>query len=394
MKKNYQHTMIACYFGFITQAIVNSYVPLLFLTFQREYGVTLERLASIASINFAIQLVVDFIAARFADRIGHRRVMVAAHLLAALGLVGLAVLPGCFADPYYGILLSVFLYAVGGGLIEVLVSPIAEACPTEKKDAQMSLLHSFYCWGVVGVVLLSTVFFQLFGIRHWRLLACIWALVPLYNLVQFLVVPLNRVVEDGRGMRMGELFRTRVFWLMALLMVASGASEQGMSQWASAFAESALGVSKTVGDLMGPCMFSITMGIARTIYARSSYRLPLKRFMAFSAVLCVACYLMASLGGLPVFGLIGCGLCGLSVGIFWPGMLSIASATCPRGGTAMFALLALAGDLGCSSGPGLVGLVSGAQGGNLKAGLLAGVVFPIIMLLGLPLLGRRESKRQ
>lgn len=384
--------MMACYIGYITQAIANNFAPLLFLTFQNQYNIPLSQIAMIASINFGIQLLVDLAAAKFVDRIGYRACMLAAHIFNVIGIAGLAVFPGWLPDPFVGLLVSVFFYAVGGGLIEVLISPIAEACPTEKKDAQMSLLHSFYCWGVVAVVALSTLFFVVFGIENWRVLAFVWAVVPFVNFFNFLVVPINKVVEEGEGMSIRQLFKSKLFWLLALLMVCSGASELSMSQWASAYTESALKVTKTMGDMLGPCLFAVLMGCARVFYAKCSEKVDLTKFMLLSGGLCVICYLLASLSGNSFLGLLGCGLCGLSVGIMWPGTFSVASASCPKGGTAMFALLALAGDLGGSMGPLVVGSVSRIMGENLKMGVLAAIVFPILMILGLVVLRKRYWK--
>ena len=388
-RTNFQHTMAACYLGYITQAIANNFAPLLFLTFQSEFGIPLSQIAALSSINFGIQLVVDFLSARFVDRIGYRACMVGAHVCNTIGIAGLAFFPSLTPDPFAGLLIAVFFYAIGGGLCEVLVSPIAEACPTEKKDAQMSLLHSFYCWGVVAVVGLSTAYFAAFGVGAWRALACLWAIVPLVNIFNFLIVPINPVTVDGEGMGIGALLRTKLFWLLALLMVCSGASELSMSQWASAFTESALGVAKSVGDLAGPCAFALLMGSARMFYAKFSDNVDLTKFMMLSGGLCVVCYLLAGLSRSPVLGLLGCGLCGLSVGIMWPGTFSVATVALRGGGTAMFALLALAGDLGGSLGPALVSASAQLAGGSLKAGLLAAIVFPALMILGLVLLRKK-----
>ena len=390
--ENYNHTLRASYIGYISQAIVNNFAPLLFLTFQKTYGISLDKITLLVTMNFAVQLLVDFLAAGFVDRIGYRRAIVLAHLLCAGGVAGLGILPELTADPYLGFLGAVLLYAAGGGLIEVMISPIVEACPTERKEAAMSLLHSFYCWGHVLVVVASTVFFRVAGIGNWRILAFIWALVPFFNCFYFARVPIRSMTGEGRGMSMRQLAGSGVFWLFVLLMVCSGASEQAMSQWASAFAESGLKVSKTMGDLAGPCMFSLLMGLSRALYARYSEKIRLPVFMTISALLCVFSYLMAAYGPDPVLALLGCGLCGLSVGILWPGAFSLASAGCPRGGTAMFALLALAGDLGCAAGPALVGLVSRAAEGGMKAGLAAAAWIPAVLVFGLCWVMYRERK--
>jgi len=380
VKTDYGHTIYASYLGYITQAIVNNFVPLLFLTFQSQYGITLEKLGLLVTINFGIQLFVDFIAAKFIDKIGYRTAIVAAHIFSGLGLIGLAVFPELL-PPYAGIVLAIICYAIGGGIIEVLVSPIVEACPTTKKEAAMSLLHSFYCWGHVFVVLASTLFFSFAGIQNWKWMAVLWAIIPFANAIYYSLVPLATPVEEGKGMSMGELLKNKTFWILFLLMICSGASEQGMSQWASAFAESGLKVSKTVGDLAGPCLFAVLMGTSRALYAKLSDKISLKAAMIGSGCLCIVCYLLAAFAPHPVLGLIGCAVCGFSVGIMWPGTFSLASNSLPAGGTAMFAFLALAGDLGCGSGPTIVGAVAERFGDDLKIGVLSAIVFPILLVV-------------
>lgn len=392
--KKYNHTIYASFIGYVVQAVINNFIPLLFLTFQSQYRISLDKITLLVTFNFGIQLFVDMASVKFVDRIGYRTCIIGAHILSAAGLIGLTTLPELLPDPFAGLLLSVAVYAVGGGLIEVLVSPIVEACPTERKDAAMSLLHSFYCWGHVGVVLLSTLYFKLFGTGNWKFLAVLWALIPLFNAFFYAKAPIPSLMQEGEeGMKLGQMFRTKLFWIMLLLMMCAGACEQGISQWASAFAELGLGVSKTVGDLAGPLLFAILMGLARVFYGKYSEKIKLEKFMGISALLCLTSYLLASLSGSPVLALAGCGLCGLSVGILWPGTFSLSAGSIRGGGTALFALLALAGDLGCSGGPTFVGLVSGAFGDNLKKGILAGVIFPVLLLVGLALY-RHERHRK
>ena len=390
--KNYKKTLIACYLGFITQAISANFTPLLFLTFRGSYGISLELIALIPTVFYLTQLLVDLVAVKLADRIGYRICVIASQVVSALGLILMAFLPELLPDPFVGIMIAVVLYAIGSGLIEVLLSPIVEACPFENKAGVMSLLHSFYCWGAVGVILGSTLFFAVFGMAYWRILALIWAAVPLLNTVNFLSCPIERLVEDGEGLRIGQLLRLPLFLLMILLMICVGASEATMTQWASAFTEAALGVSKTVGDLAGPCLFAVFMGLSRVFYGKKSEKLDLARVMLVCGVLCVACYLLAALSPIPAIGLIGCALCGLAVGIMWPGTISISSQRCPRGGTAMFAFLALAGDLGAAIGPGMVGGIAEAAGGDLKTGLLFAVIFPALLVFGLILLIKRAKR--
>ena len=391
MGKNYRKTLLACYLGFITQAIVANFTPLLFLKFHADRGIPLGKIALIPTAFFLTQLLVDVLCARFVDSIGYRRSVVLSEVTSALGLAGLAVIPDLFPDPFMGIMLCVVVYAVGSGLIEVLGSPIVEACPFDNKDAVMSLLHSFYCWGSVGVILLSTAFFALFGIDHWRVLACLWALVPLYNIYNFATCPIERLTEEGKGMTMGALFKTPLFWLAIVLMICAGASELSMAQWASAYTEAALGFSKSVGDLIGPCLFAVTMGVSRVIYGKYGAKMNLLHFMMGSGALCLCCYLLASLSKNPVLGLIGCVFCGFSVGIMWPGTISITSPRLPQGGTAMFALLAMAGDLGGAFGPSLVGAVTQRSGDSLQSGMLVGCAFPLVLIIALILLSRAEK---
>ncbi|WP_343210679.1 MFS transporter [Anaerolentibacter hominis] len=394
---NYKHTLYASYTGFITQAIVNNLAPLLFLTFQNTFSISLAQIGLLVSINFCVQMVVDFLATRFVDRLGYRVCIVTAHILAAAGVAGLGIFPYLLPSAYAGLMLSVIIYGIGGGLIEVLISPIVEALPGEEKASAMSLLHSFYCWGHVGVVLLSTLFFVTAGIGHWYILPLLWAIVPLCNTFVFAKVPLCKLVEDQEKMSVKGLIGLKLFWMFILLMICSGAAEQAMVQWASLFAESGLGVSKTVGDLLGPCAFAVLMGLSRVFYGKFGSRIDLKRFIRLSSILCIGSYLLAALSPWPLLSLAGCALCGLSVGIMWPGTLSLSSRFCPQGGTAMFALLALAGDVGCALGPGLVGRISTAveQGKaawsqvlfpgqplaeiGLKTGLTVAVIFPLVM---------------
>lgn len=392
MKDKYQNTMYACFVGYIVQAIVNNFVPLLFLTFESSYGIPLSQITMLITFNFGIQLLVDLLSAKFVDKIGYRVSIVMAHIFAALGLAGLVVLPDLLSNAFAGLLIAVVIYAIGGGLIEVLISPIMESCPSENKEKAMSLLHSFYCWGHVGVVLLSTLFFWFFGIADWKILALLWVIIPVCNGILFCKVPIAPLIEEGEtGMSLRELCKNRIFWILMLMMMCAGASEQAVSQWASTFAEQGLGVSKTIGDLAGPMSFAILMGSARAFYGKFGDRIDLDKFMQASSLLCIVSYLCISLSPSPLFSLIGCSLCGLSVGIMWPGTFSKASAALRNGGTAMFALLALAGDVGCSGGPTLVGFVTGLASDDLKKGILAGIIFPILLIVGLVSL--KKAKR-
>ena len=390
-QKNYKKTLAACYLGFVTQAITANFTPLLFLTFKSTYGITLEKIAMIPMVFYLAQLLIDLAATKFADKIGYRTCVVASQVLSAAGLVSMTCLPELLSIPFVGILISVVLYAVGSGLIEVLVSPIVEACPFDHKDGVMSLLHSFYCWGALGVISGSTLFFAAFGIEHWKILTVIWALVPLYNTFNFISCPIERLVEGGKSMSIRQLLRLPLFWVIIILMICTGASEATMAQWASAFTESALGVSKTVGDLAGPGLFAMFMGISRMLYGKFSEKLDLTKVMLICGAMCAGCYLLAFLSASPVLALTGCAFCGLAVGIMWPGSISISSQKCPRGGTAMFAFLALAGDLGATVSPAMVGSFSELAGGNLKTGLFAATVFPVVLTLQLLILKKKVN---
>lgn len=379
MNKNYKKTLLACYLGFITQAISANFAPLLFITFYKSYNISFGKLALIPTCFYITQIVIDFACTKFVDKVGYRISIIISEITSAVGLIGLAFLPSILPNPFIGIIICVIIYAIGSGLIEVLCSPIVEACPFENKDGMMSLLHSFYCWGAVGVILGSTLFFKIFGLDHWRILSCIWALIPLLNIYNFVTCPIEPIVEDGKGMTTKELFKTNIFWILIILMVCAGSSEAVIAQWSSAFTESSLNVSKTIGDLVGPCGFAFFMGLSRVLYVKFNKKIDLTIFMTFSGLLCFCCYLLAGLTNIPILGLIGCMLCGFSVGIMWPGSISISSSILPKGGTTMFALLALAGDLGGSIGPMVVGNVSQMMGDNLQIGILSGIGFPIIL---------------
>jgi len=391
-RPNYRSTVFACFTGYVVQAAIVNFAPLLFLTFQATYGIPLSQITLLITVNFVIQLLVDFLSANIVDKIGYRPCILAANVFCAAGLVGLAVLPDLLPSAYAGLLIATAFYAVGGGLIEVLISPIVEACPSEHKEKRLSLLHSFYCWGHVGVVLLSTLFFVCVGIEHWKLLAVLWAALPVLCFCLFLRAPIAPVVEEGeRGMSTGELLKNKIFWLLLLMMICAGASEQAVSQWASLFAEQGLGVSKTLGDLFGPTLFAVCMGTSRALFGKLGHKLHLDRFMTLSCLLCVCSYLLLTLVPNTIVNLIACGMSGFSVGIMWPGTLSTATGALKRGGTAMFALLALGGDIGCMLGPTLSGGVSSASG-SLKGGILSAIVFPVLLTVSVLIMTRAIKK--
>lgn len=390
IRNNYKHTFYASYAGYFVQSIINNFIPLLFLTFQNSFGLSYDKISLLIVINFGVQLCVDFLSAYVIEKIGYRICVITAHVFASVGLIGLSIFP-FIMNPYAGIILSIIIYATGSGIIEVIISPLVEACPSESKAGAMSLLHSFYCWGQMCVVLFSTLFFNLAGIGNWRVLAVLWALVPIVNGIYFCIVPIPKALSENKGMSIRNLLETKLFYILAAVMLCSGASELAMSQWASAFAESGLKVSKTFGDLLGPCLFAVLMGSARVFYSKFSKTLPLGKAMISSAILCAVSYLVAGLSPYPIVSLLACAVCGFSVGIMWPGTFSLAAEKIPAGGTAMFALLALFGDTGCATGPALVGKATTLLGDNLGKGLLFAVVFPIVMIVCVGRMGNKKN---
>ncbi|WP_440065484.1 MFS transporter [Streptosporangium sp. OZ121] len=396
----YDHTRRACYTGYVTQAIVNNLAPLLFIVFQTRYQLPLEMLGRLVLLNFATQLVTDIVAVRFVDRTGYRVPLVLAHILSALGLVLLAVAPAVSPSPYLGLCVAIVVYAVGGGLLEVLVSPVVDALPSpqEGKAAAMSLLHSFYCWGQVAVVAGSTLLLAWIGQDAWQVLPVAWALVPLVNMVAFLRVPLPATVPDEHRTSLRALFGAPAFAAAVVLMLCAGAAELTMSQWSSLFAEEGLGVSKVWGDLAGPCLFAVLMGIGRIVYGLWGERIPLVPAMASCGALATVCYLVVCLSSDPVVSLVGCAVCGLAVSLLWPGTFSLAAARFPLGGAAMFGVLAVFGDAGGAAGPWIAGAAADASaaangflsalsaalpgdgGSGLRTGILVATVFPLAVV--------------
>ena len=396
MKLTARHTVRASYIGYLTQAITINFAPLLFVTFERDYNISLGKIGLLIGVSFLTQFAADALAVKFADKVNQRAAVIVAHICAVLGMTGFAYLPDIMPDPYIGLMISVVVAAVGGGIIEVFISPIVEAAPTENKSAEMSLLHSFYSWGLAGVVLLSTLFFVTVGREHWRILSCLWAIIPAVGALCFCFVPiyqLKSVSEDGEA-KGRSVFATLTFWVFFLMMFCAGAAEQAMSQWASNFAETGLGVDKWVGDLLGPFSFAILMGTARVAYGKSSGRIRLKKFIILSSVLCIAAYLITALSPVPWVSLIGCALCGLSTGIMWPGTYSLAAERIEGGGIRMFALLAMAGDMGCLAGPTAAGWIAEACGNKLQISFLLSAIFPalIIIMACFGLKGKKNKK--
>lgn len=391
-KGPYRKTLFACFAGSVTQAAINNLAPLLFVIFQDSFDISLSRIGALILINFLTQLTVDAVCVRFADKIGHRPLLVAAHILCCAGLIAMALLPGLVFAPYPALVVSVLLYAMGGGIIEVLTSPVADRIPGGQGSLTMSLLHSFYCWGHVVVVLVTTALLLILGHGAWRVLPLVWAVLPLANAVAFSRVPIPELPPEEHRLPLKALMKNKLFLVAIFVMAVSGAAELVMAQWASLFAEKGLGVSKAMGDLLGPCLFAFLMGVARLGYALMGARLKLSRVLIISGLWAVGCYLVASLSQSPLISLIACACCGLGVSLLWPGTLSLSARTFEGGGTALFSLLAMGGDMGCSLGPWLVGIIAGAAQGGLKTGVLVGTVFPVLVVAGVFVMARGSRR--
>lgn len=392
MRKSFKATIGASCIGYFIQAILINFAPLLFVTFQKEFGLSLSQLSVLIATNFITELIIDFLCSKYVSTIGYRRCVIIAQVMSFIGLVLLPVLPSIMANKFVALIIATVFCGLGGGMIEVLISPIVEACPTKNKGGTMSLLHSFYCWGQMAVVLLSTIFFRTVGLDNWKMLSLIWAIVPLIDLVLFCFVPINTLVEKSEESSFKELLGNKIFWILFIMMLCAGASEIAITQWASSFAEAGLGVEKWVGDLIGPCLFAITMGSARVFYARASEKINLESGILVSSCICVLSYLVIVFSPIPIISLVGCAICGIGCGMLWPGSFSVAMRRIPKGGVPLFGLLAFAGDMGCLSGPVVAGFISDIFGGNLKVGFLFAMIFPITLALMVLLLKKCFKK--
>ncbi|MBE6577348.1 MAG: MFS transporter [Ruminococcaceae bacterium] len=392
MKLNAKYTVVACFIGIINQALVINFSPLLFTTFESELGISLAKISTLIAISFITQLLMDFTASKLPRLFNKRITVVIGQICASVGLISLAVLPSIL-PPFIALIIATVIGAFGSGIIEVMGNPIIEACPIDNKNKLLTFMHSGYCWGLVLTVALSTLFFHFVGIEHWRLLACLWAIVPAVNAILFSVVPIYKMeAAPAKKSKERSIFHSFIFVAFFVLMVSAGAAEQAMSQWASTFAEQGLGVSKSIGDILGPCAFALLMGLARVLYAKYSEKMNLYKFMMFSSILCVCSYLLAALSPSPILSLIGCAICGFSVGIMWPGTLCMATEQIPHGGVKMFALLALAGDIGCTAGPTAAGFAAELAGNNLSVGFLVSILFPLLMIIFISLITRYKKR--
>lgn len=405
MQRSFKSTTVACYIGYFVQAIINNLSPILFIVYRSEFQISLGAIGNLIFINFLAQTAVDVLSVKIVDRIGYRKIILTSHACAFIGLVLLGILPQIMDKPFWGLVIATVISAIGSGMIEVTISPVVDSIPSDRKEADMSLLHSFYCWGQMVVVALSTLFIRLAGNHYWFVLPFLWALVPLCNLFNFSTVPFMPTLKEEEKIPLRKLLSDKPFIIAMVLMLCAGASELAMSQWSSYFAEAGLGVSKFMGDLLGPCLFAVFMGCGRLLFGIFGEKINLKKAMFFCAALCIVCYSVTAFSPSPLLSLFGCALTGFSISLFWPGTFSMFSAMYPNGGAAMFSVLAILGDIGCSVGPWLVSTVSTAaqnanpvlsDGGALKTGLAFGNLFPILIivsLLFLPLCRKKTVDR-
>ena len=385
--KKYSLTLTACYVGYVIQAMVNNLSPLLFVQFKRQFALDSAMLSFIIFINFGLQIIVDSLSAKITEKIGYRAGAILAQVFSCTGLVCLGVLPNVI-NPFAGIITATVLMAIGGGFVEVILSPVIEALPLGNKSGAMCFLHSFYCWGHIFTVLAATIYFNLFTIDAWRYLPVALAVIPLLNCITFAVCPLETLEGDETPSSYKSIFTMRGFWLFPVLILASGAAEQAIAQWASDFAEIGLGVDKTLGDVFGTCLFALGMALSRTVYGVLGKKIDLKKAFVLCGGLLIGSYLLAALSPSAGLSLAGIAFGGVFVGLLWPGLYAVAGQAYPKGGTKMFGVLALFGDIGCTVGPTLTGLVSN----DIKTGLLFATCFPIIVFICSVILLKRTKK--
>ena len=392
--------MLACEFGITTQSAVNNLAPILFVIFKDNFGISYTMIASLMLFNFLVQIATDFTAIKILGILDYRKSGILAQACAALGLIMLGVLPNII--PIYPALFTSTLFmAFGGGLLEVMVSPIVDSLEKGQSSAKMNMLHSFFCWGQVAVVLTATAAIKLFGSNIWYIIPISWAIVPIISIFMFSVVPIPEIARAER--RSGEKLpvKSKAFLFMCFLMVASGASEITMAEWASVFAQKGLGIDKFTGDILGPCLFAVLMGSGRLLFGVFGSRVRLKSALTYYSILCTICYIVAATAKNPYIALFFCALTGFSVSIMWPGVYSYSSSVIKQGKTAMFGILALCGDVGCSLGSWLTGSMSdfsltfpkvlefavrcgiSYEQMGLKIGIGCAAVFPLLMSIAL-----------
>lgn len=398
--EHYRLTTISCFVGIFAQAVIINLAALLFMPLMRLHGLTYVQLGTLVAVNFSVQVGSDLVFSGLIDRIGFRRLVLPACLVGSLGLFLFALAPVLLPGRVFaGLLAATAVYSAAGGLLEVLLSPIVNAIPNEEKGAAMSLLHSFYAWGQMATIILTTLFLFLVGERHWQWMVGFWALLPLANFLLFLKAPFPPSVPEEHRLNMGDLI-LKPFCLLAFAAIFFGASaEVLMNQWTSAFMERALLLPKLTGDLFGMCGFALMLGLGRAWHGKYGARFDISKALVAMSALAVLCYLVVALAPGSWPGLLACMVCGFATSLLWPGTLIVASERYPLAGAWMFALLAAAGDVGAGLGPWFTGWVVdhaidtaaalrleqwlgiGGEQAALRLGILAGTIAPLLALL-------------
>lgn len=397
--RSYGLTKVACYIGYVVQAVVNNLLSLLFVIFNAQpYNISLEKLGSIIFINFAAQLFIDYISVFFTSRFGYKKCVVFAQATSVVGFVLLGFLPRVI-EPYFGILFSILFLAVGSGLIEVLISPIIEALPSDNKASNMSFLHSFYCWGQVLTVIGTTALVFALGNDKWFYIPFVWSIIPFINTLLFTRCDILELENNSAHSSALSLLKNKSVYKYMVFMFCAGASEITMVQWSSFFVEKGFGTEKWLGDLIGPCLFAVLMGIGRIGYGILGKKVSLERLLCYFSALCFVCYLVVALSNNGIICALGCAVCGLSVSVMWPGVISLSAEKFHSSGTAIFSLMAMLGDIGCAVGPWILGLIAeyafdynlgrhlisalniNSTQSNMQLGFLICSIFPLIMFL-------------
>lgn len=392
MKSKYTVTKITCYIGYVVQAVINNFLPILFIVFQDIYGLGYEKLARLIAVNFITQIITDFLTPKIVNKIGYRKAIILCQAAATTGLLMLGILPRFVSNVYPVIIFSIIVYAFGSGLIEVLFSPVIEHLPIDNKSGNMSLLHSFYCWGQAFTIIVTTALVSFFGYKGWANIPLVWAVLPFIDMLLFIKAPIVEPKEDEKEQGFKELFKNRKFKLYMLMMLCAGASEIAMAEWASMFAQQSLGVSKVIGDLTGPCLFAIFMGLGRIWYAAVSNKISFTKAIIVLNSICAVCYLGVAFCKISVLALVFCAVCGFTVSISWPGIYSLGAETFPKGNAVMYSTFALCGDMGCCLGPWVLGFV--AEFFGLNAGFAVATVFPITMVATALLVNKKDCKSE
>lgn len=356
--KSYQLTTISCFVGIFCQAVSSNITAILFIPLMTLYGLSYVHLGLLVGINFTTQVLVDIIASRLVDRYGFRVFVLPSDILAVIGLVLFGLTPVLFDNILTGLVFSTIIFSASCGLQEVMLSPIVNAIPHNDKGPAMALMHSFYAWGQVATIIITTLFLFFFGIENWQVIVFLWALVPLVNFFMFLAAPFPGVIHENQRMTMRDLI-LKPFYLVALLAIMGGAAtELVMNQWSSTFSEKVLELPKVTGDILGMCGFAVFLGLGRVLYGRYGSKINMNNVLVGSAAAAVVCYIAVAISPLPAISLAACAVCGLAASLLWPGTLVITAEKYPLAGAWIFAILAAAGDIGAASGPFAAGVIT------------------------------------